>query len=169
MRAMRAGDSRAFRMLYHRHSRYVAGTVFRLLGSDQELDDIVQDTFWDAFRNLEQLRRPERLRSWLAAIAVRQVQRRLRLRGRRRRIRGQVARQQQADRAGDVSKDQELATALYAALDELSPELRTPWVLHRVMQHTLPEVAELCQMSLATVKRRIARAQERLRRRLDNG
>ena len=40
--ALRAGDRHAFRRFYHRHSRYVAGTVYRLLGNDHELDDIVQ-------------------------------------------------------------------------------------------------------------------------------
>ncbi len=165
---MRAGDRQAFRRFYHRHSRYVAGTVYRLMGNDADLDDIVQDTFLDGHRHLDQLQRPERVRSWLCSIAVRHVQHRLKKRGRIHQVHRQAALEQLCERAGE-GDDRELATALYRALDELSPENRTPWVLHHVLQHTLPEVAEICGVSLATVKRRIARAQQRLRRRLRHG
>jgi RNA polymerase sigma-70 factor (ECF subfamily) len=168
VRALRAGDRQAFRRLYHRHSRYVAGTVFRLLGHDQELDDIVQETFLDGHRHLDQLLHPERVRAWLCSIAVRHVQHRLKRRGKQRQAARQAADQLASERAAD-RRDQELATALYAALDELAPEARTPWILHHVLQHTLPEVAELCGVSLATVKRRIARAQQTLQRRLRHG
>ena len=37
-----AGDDRAFGLLYRRHARYVAGVVFRLLGDESELDDVVR-------------------------------------------------------------------------------------------------------------------------------
>lgn len=168
VRALRAGDRQAFRRLYQRHNRYVAGTVYRLLGNDHELDDVVQDTFLDGHRHLDQLQRPERLRSWLCSIAVRHVQRRLKKRGRLRQVQRQAALEQATVNAGSRG-DQELSAALYVALDELSPEVRVPWILHHVSQHTLPEVAALCEVSLATVKRRIAKAGQRLRRRLRHG
>ncbi|HEY8430134.1 MAG TPA: sigma factor, partial [Sandaracinaceae bacterium] len=41
----RAGDERAFAKLYRRHAPYVAGVVYRLMGDELELDEIVQDTF----------------------------------------------------------------------------------------------------------------------------
>lgn len=168
VRALRAGDRQAFRRFYHRHSRYVAGTVYRLLGNDHELDDIVQDTFLDGHRHLDQLQRPERARSWLCSIAVRHVQHRLKKRGRQQQASRQAAVQLATERAGDRG-DQELAAALYGALDELKPQVRTPWILRHVLQHTLPEVADICGVSLATTKRRIARAQQRLQRRLRHG
>jgi DNA-directed RNA polymerase specialized sigma24 family protein len=49
----------------------------------------------------------------------------------------------------------------------LPGKLRVPWVLNRIADETLPEVATLCDTSLATVKRRIAEAEKRLKRRLD--
>src|SRR5436190_514218 len=55
---------------------------------------------------------------------------------------------------------------LYDALDRLPPDLRVPWVLARIEQSTLPEVARICEISLATVKRRIADADARIERRL---
>jgi RNA polymerase sigma-70 factor (ECF subfamily) len=62
-----------------------------------------------------------------------------------------------ADR-GDVDE-------LYRALDRLPRELRVPWALHRIEQFSLPDVAEACEVSLATAKRRIAEAERRMERR----
>ena len=53
------------------------------------------------------------------------------------------------------------------ALERIPEDLRIPWVLHRVEQLSLPETAAACEISLATVKRRIADAEERIQRRLE--
>ena len=70
-----------------------------------------------------------------------------------------------APRASDP-RDRQAVDELYEALDGLAADVRIPWVLHRVEQMTLPEAAEACEISLATVKRRIKEADERLERRL---
>ena len=58
--------------------------------------------------------------------------------------------------------------ALYEALGALPADLRIPWTLHHVEGETLPEVASMCEISLATAKRRIAEAAERLERKLQS-
>jgi RNA polymerase sigma-70 factor (ECF subfamily) len=55
---------------------------------------------------------------------------------------------------------------LYDALYRLPDQLRIPWVLARVEQQPLKDVADACAVSLATVKRRILEADERLERKL---
>lgn len=158
-----AGNDRAFSTLYRRHARYVAGVVYRLLGSDADLDDLVQEAFLDASRALDTLNDPADFRPWMARIVVRRVYKRL---GRRRRFRwllGAVS-----DVAPRVSNpaDREVVTALYRVLESLSPSLRIPWTLHVVEGQTLPEVAATCETSLATVKRRIAEASTLIERRM---
>ena len=64
------GDALAFRDLYGRHSRYVAGVVYRLMGDDAELEDIVQDAFVRAAERLPSLREPAQLRAWLVTSAA---------------------------------------------------------------------------------------------------
>src|SRR6185437_11293417 len=59
---------------------FVARLVFRLLGREDEVDDVVQDVFVSLFGNLKNIRRPEALRGWLATTTVRMARRRLRLR-----------------------------------------------------------------------------------------
>jgi RNA polymerase sigma-70 factor (ECF subfamily) len=160
------GDALAFRDLYGRHSRYVAGVVYRLMGDDAELEDIVQDAFVRAAERLPTLRVPSQVRAWLVTIAVRLTQSRLARRRRRSWIRQHLGRA--APTVSDP-KDRAPADELYSALDQVPDKLRVPWVLHRVEGCRLEDVAAACGVSLATVKRRIADAQTRLDRRLGEG
>lgn len=157
------GSDRAFATLYRRHARYVAGVAYRLLGGDAELDDVVQETFCDASAALSSLKEPGGFRGWLARICVRRVHKRLAKRRRWRWIVGEAA--QTAPLVSDPAERQRV-DALYEALRDLPPELRIPWTLHHVEGETLPDVAAMCEVSLATAKRRIAEAAEKLERRL---
>src|SRR5689334_22408375 len=75
--AIRSGDERAIALLYKRYARYVAGIAYRMLGSEDELDDIVQQVFFETAQLAE---RVEHVRSWLYRLATRQVSRRLKRR-----------------------------------------------------------------------------------------
>lgn len=158
------GDEEAFRRLYLRHSRYVASVIVRLSGDDAELDDIVQDTFIRAAERIATLREPAYVRRWLVTIAVRLCQGRLARRHRRGLLRKQWS--HGLARSSDP-EDRAPADELYAALDDVPDKLRIPWLLHRVEGEKLEDVARMCDVSLATIKRRIAGAQKKLDRRLE--
>lgn len=155
------GDERAFAVLYRRHARQVAGLVFRLLGNSDELDDIVQETFLVCLRGLGSLQDAGKLRSWLMTIAVRRVQRRLAARGRSNWLSRQLGLISPTN--SDPMLSSEVADLL-RLLDGMSPKLRVPWTLARIEGGSLVEVAEWCGISVATAKRRIARADELVRR-----
>src|SRR6185295_12981771 len=74
----RAGDAFSRELIYRRHARYVTGLAVRLLGSRQEAEEVVQDTFLRGFERLPSLREPSSLRAWLTQIMVSLVGRRLR-------------------------------------------------------------------------------------------
>ncbi len=152
-----------FETLYTKHSRYVAGVVHRILGSDGDLDDVVQETFIDAIDGLAKLEDPNAVRAWLVTVAVRRTRRLLARRRRRQLFAFWAA--DFAPRASDP-RDRAAVDDLYDALGRIPEDLRIPWVLHRVEAMSLPETAAACEVSLATVKRRIAEAEERLERRL---
>lgn len=158
-----AGDPSAFRQLYRRHARYVAAVVVRVCGDDIELDDILQDTFVRVVQRLDSLEDPARVRPWIVTIAVRMASERLQRRKRRGRLQSAIA--PHHPRTSDP-RDRARADELYAALDQIPPKLRVPWVLSRVQGEPLETVANMCEVSLATVKRRISQAQTRLDRRL---
>lgn len=157
-----AGDDRAFTAIYRRHARYVAGVAYRLMGQDSELDDVVQETFVAASEGLASLEDGARLKHWLVTIAVRRVARRLERRQRQRWLHGIFGRTAPRSATPEVEGE---AYALHQALAGISADRRVPWTLHVVEGMTLPEVAEHCGVSLATVKRRIAEAGELLEKR----
>src|SRR5262249_12996466 len=66
--------------LFRRYAPYVATIGIRLLGRDDELDDLVQEVFIEAYRGLHQLRSADSVKAWLARITVRRATRRLRRR-----------------------------------------------------------------------------------------
>jgi len=66
-----------------------------------------------------------------------------------------------APRVSDPAQQQEVH-ALYRALEQVPPKHRVAWTLHRVEGFTLPEVADQCEASLATVKRWVAKVDEQV-------
>jgi RNA polymerase sigma-70 factor (ECF subfamily) len=164
VRRAREGDRSAFDALYLRHAGYVAGTVYKVIGQDGDLEDIVQDAFVRACNKLARLRDPARFRSWVVRIALREAMHLVAKRRRRRLIAADLARS--APQASDP-RSLEPADVLYRALDDLPDKLRAPWSLNKIAGLDLGETAHACSVSLATVKRRISAAEERLRRSLD--
>jgi len=150
--------------LYQAYARQVAEVAFRLMGHDRDLDDVVQETFLDVSENLASRDTSMPVRAWVLMLAVRRVRR---LFAKRRRFRLFGFRWLEATPTVNDPRGKEKTLDLYEALSTLPEDLRIPFCLHRIEQLTLPEAAQACEVSLATVKRRIAEAEERLARRLE--
>lgn len=162
LRGLVAGDEGAFAELYLRHADAVARIAHRLVG-DGDLDDVVQETFLHAASRAGDLRDPRRLRAWLVTIAVRRAKRVLRRdRWRRRAL---AVWRWVAPEAGD-RRAQAAVEDLRSVLGTISPADRAAWTLNRVEGASLEETAAACGVSLATVKRRIARAEALLQEHL---
>ena len=159
----REGDEHAFANLYRRHARYVAGIAYRLLGNDSEVDDVMQEAFCDAAGALRSLDDPGGFRAWIARITVRRVHKRI---GRKRRWQWLVGAAEEVTPTTSDPRTRQRVAELYDALHTLPAKLRVPWILHVIEGETLPDVAGLCEVSLATAKRRIAEASARVDRRL---
>lgn len=65
-----AGDPDAFRALVDRHSRYVFGVAYRLTGSVEDAEDVVQNTFLKAHRQLDRFEARADVKTWLHRITV---------------------------------------------------------------------------------------------------
>ena len=161
----RAGDRSAEELLYRRYARYIGGLAQRLLGSQSDAQDVLQETFLIAFQKLDVLRDDVAFRPWLAQIAVSQVRRRFRRR-RLLRLFGLVDDEEgMIELASPGASAEVLAdlALLDAALRRLPHEQRIAWVLRHVEGLALDEIARALDCSLATAKRRIAAAEERVR------
>src|SRR2546428_2424037 len=97
--------------LFRSYSRYVASIALRLLGRDDEIDDIVQEVFVVAMHGLRKLREPNAIRGWLATVAVRIARRKLR----RRRLRAFVGLDEAPDYARVIDAPQERVIVIVRA------------------------------------------------------
>jgi RNA polymerase sigma-70 factor (ECF subfamily) len=163
--AAREGDVQAQEALFRRYASLVSGLAFRLLGRDDGVDDLIQESFAQALGGLERLRTPQTFAAWLSSIVVRTASKVLRQRRLLRRlgigrgdvvdIDGVVARSVPPDAAAELR-------AVYHVVANLPPSLRIPLILRRVEGATLEEIAELTGTSLSTAKRRLWEAERRL-------
>jgi RNA polymerase sigma-70 factor (ECF subfamily) len=149
--------------LFARYAPYVARIGFKLLGRDDELDDLVQDVFIEAHRGLAQLRTADAAKGWLARITVRRAVRRLR----RQKVRAFFSLDALPEHAAPVDgaatpEESAHVAAIYRKLEALPVPQRVVWVLRHVEGETLDAIAALCACSKATVQRRLRAAQSSL-------
>jgi RNA polymerase sigma-70 factor (ECF subfamily) len=161
-------DPSDFEALYRRYAPYVAAIAARILGRDQDLDDLVQDAFVNALRGLQGLRDQQAIKGWLAKITVRLATRRLRqLRLKRALHLSRDAQDEPALYAPGATEEQRaLIARVYRVLDALPAADRVAWVLRYVEGEPLLRLPELCDCSLSTAQRRLSRAQQAIEREL---
>jgi len=153
--------------LYARYAPYVAAIATRILGRQAEVEDVVQEVFSLAVGGLRRREDHREIKSWLATVTVRRAVHQLRLRSLWSVF--DLADEPSYDLLADQGappQERELISDVYRALDRLPPRQRVPWVLRHVEGQSLEEVAETCGCSLATVKRRIGAAHDRIRKQL---
>jgi RNA polymerase sigma-70 factor (ECF subfamily) len=131
-----------------------------MLGPGAHLGDLVQDVFVSAIDSIDRLERPESLRAWLASIAVFRARAEIRSRARSRwfPLFGSDDLPETDARVATPEIDEAVRTT-YVVLDKLGADERIAFALRFVDGMELVEVAEACEVSLATIKRRLARAQ----------
>lgn len=140
------------------HSTYVARLAYRVLGRDDEVNDLVQDVFVAYLRFHRTIREQDAVKGWLATTVIRMAHKRLRARRFRLKIwLGLETDERRHDlpAPGLSSDDRAAFMSLHRALDRVPPKARIAWVLRYLEQEQLEDVARLCGCSLATTKRRI--------------
>jgi RNA polymerase sigma-70 factor (ECF subfamily) len=158
--ALRAGRSEARRALFDRYGGDVERVLYRILGPDQEITDLLQDVFLAALGSIDKLRQPEALRGWLTGIAVRKARKCI-LRRRRWRFIQFLPPAELPEREA-VLPPAEVSEALqrtYTLLERLPADERVAFALRFIDSMELTDVAAACEVSLATIKRRLSRAQ----------
>jgi len=158
----RRSDLLAFEALYRRHSGFALNLAVRIQGSAIDAEDIVHDAFLKASERLTELREPSAFRPWLGSIVVRLVRTRLRRNRLLRTLGLGSAEPIELDAIASPNADPEsrvLLAQVYSLLQTLPADDRIAWTLRYVDHHRLEVVAKLVDCSLATVKRRILRAQ----------
>jgi RNA polymerase sigma-70 factor, ECF subfamily len=161
--AARAGEDWAREALFRRYSRMVFGLCYRLVGRDEEIDDLVQDCFVQALAHLGRLSEPQAFGAWLTSVVVRTTHKALRRRTLATRL-GLRGRRDPVDVESLVAKGApaDVMTelhAVYRLIDELPSRVRVALVLRRVEGMSQDEVATAMGVSVSTAKRLIVEAE----------
>lgn len=168
-----------FRTLYDRYRDRVYNVCYRITGSGTDALDASQETFAIIFRKIGEFRFQSRFSSWVYRIAV-NASIDLKRRSGSRKLASLDAFQEDGERQGgrfDIAGDEldmpgrvasrrELEEEIQRAIDRLSPKLRAITVLRYIEHLSYGEISETLQISLGTVKSRLARAHEALDREL---
>ena len=169
------GETAALQAIYDEFSARIFNFLYRILGSRDDAEDVAQQTFLLAFRQLDSLRDPTQLESWIYRIARNEVYQRFR----RKKVGSLDDEENDGDVQGLVEQglhaqpeklllNEELRQVLQAVLDNLPVKLREVFVLAIVQEMRYQDIAEIVGRSLLSVKTDIYRARlqvkEELRR-----
>ena len=180
---LKRGDAAAFETLVHERSGEIYGLLYRLTENGEEARDLAQETFLRAFQSIGHFRGDSDLRTWIYRIAINQARNRWRWWKRRRRdVTVSIDAPDIGNgRLGLVAtlkstsvKDPEANTlanererALQKALSSLRRVYREAVVLRDIEGFAYEEIAATLEISVGTVKSRLARGRQELRRKLE--
>jgi RNA polymerase sigma-70 factor (ECF subfamily) len=162
--ALKQREAHAFETLIRRHGAHLRRVLTRVLGThDTEHADVMQEVAMSAWQGIGSLTDARALKAWLTQIAVftaRGVIRRRR-RGRWLALLGEIPDRPLPWAGPDL---QEAARAVYAIFDRMPVDERIPFALRMLDGLDLEATAQACGMSLATVRRRLVRAERRFQK-----
>jgi RNA polymerase sigma-70 factor, ECF subfamily len=180
---LRAGEAAAFNRLVEDRSGEIYGLLYRLTEDPEEARDLTQETFLRAFQSISRFRGEADLKTWLYRIAINQARNRWRWWRRRRRadtvsletsesadgfpIGLRLADNTQAD-PEQAALQRERESSLRKALRSLGSSYREAVILRDIEGLSYEEIAATLEISLGTVKSRLARGRLELRRKLES-
>lgn len=174
---VRAGDVALYEVLMRRYNQRLYRAVRAILRDEDEIEDILQDVFLAAYRNLAEFEGRSRFSTWLVRIAVNKALDRRRQRFKVVALVPETEADITEDGAASTSANHqddperqsarhELARLLEVAIDGLPETFRSVFVLREVDGMSTEETAESLGLEVNTVKTRLYRARAILRERL---
>jgi RNA polymerase sigma-70 factor, ECF subfamily len=165
----RAGDDDAFRELVEGHSRAIFRVVFRILGNEDQADDVVQETFLRAFRSLDRFDGRSQFWSWLYRIAVNcayDLMRKEKRRGPHADLADERVLETLASDAPDPDRfaaSDEIRRTVGRELAAMSARERAAFVLRHFEGRSTQEIGDLLGMREGATKQAVFRAVRKLR------
>jgi RNA polymerase sigma-70 factor, ECF subfamily len=161
-----SGDRDAQRALFEAQRLRVHRTLFRIMGSNRQMEDLAQDTFIELLGSIGSFAGRSSLATWVDTVAARVAYRELSRRASRGRqveaLEDLPSPYQDHEQHEDA---REAMRRLYAALDRIPPKYRIAYTLHVVDGRSVREVAKITRASNIAVKNRIWRARRMMHER----
>ena len=161
------GDVRAFEVLVRRYGPLMRAYATRILGSNAESDDVVQDAFVASWQQLSSLEDGRAVKSWMMRIVGNKSVDRLRARREHDDIddhNPEAPIEQSPARVAESNSQEEALSQALAALPELQ---RQCWTLKEIADYSYEEIAEHLDLPTSTVRGLLARARKALTREME--
>jgi len=180
VRRAQTGDLGAFEQLFQQYQRGIYNAIYQMVRSETDAADLTQDVFIRAYRALPRLQSPEAFTSWLYRIALNLSRNFIRdnTRVRVESLDQPIAEDEEgggqrdiADSSGDpgaVAQTKDMQERVRRAVATLSHDHRVVVTLHHLEGMPVEEIAKVMGCSVGTVKSRLSRARDHLRRKLAN-
>jgi RNA polymerase sigma-70 factor (ECF subfamily) len=183
---LKAGSEEAYAWLIAQYHQPVYSVVFRILGDAADAADTTQEVFLKVFRGMRSFNGQASLKTWIYRIALHEASNRRRwwFRHKSQEVTIEAESPEQAgdntspalkqvladpgNSPFDSAVQHELQARVEAELREVSEPFRTTVILRDIEELSYEEIAEIMQTSLGTVKSRVTRGREALRKRLEN-
>jgi len=176
-----AGDREAYRVLVERHSRNLYRMAYRMTGSAQDAEEVVQEAFLRAYQKLRQFAGNANFGTWVYRIAANYAIDRMRQRGsedaHRQQPDGPREEGLQVDPVANVpdrapsperlAQSAQLAARMKEALDALTPAERTAIVMRHWQGCAIEEIAAVLKSNSNATKNTVFRAVTKLRKALE--
>ncbi len=162
-----AGKSHAYGLLVERYQDRLYSAMLHIVGSHDEAEDVVQDSFVQAYIKLNTFQGNSRFFTWLYRIAFNNAL------SRRRRRRADLSIEQSRESSGGEPEDRQEApdepmmrnervAMVKAAMDKLTDEHRSILVLREMQEMAYEDIAAILEINIGTVRSRLSRARNQL-------
>lgn len=177
---LRTGSEEAYEALITRFQQPVYNLVYRLLDDPADANDVVQEVFLKVFRNVSSFRGNSSLKTWIYRIAVNEAHNQRRWFSRHRRKQVGLEGEDENTRNWqevlcdpgrspfDLAAGKQTRELVEEALIQINPLFRAAVILRDLEDLSYEEIADVLQISTGTVKSRILRGREALRRCLES-
>ncbi len=158
--AIKKGNPNAKRALFDRYSNHVQRVLVRIIGIDDAIPELINETYLQAFKSINSVRDGSCLKAWMSMIAVFTARGLIRKRKKQKIINlYEPNAMHELGTTESNTESREALRALYDILEEMPTDERIVFSLRFLQGMGLRETAEVCKVSMATVKRRLVRAE----------
>ena len=180
IKGIQQGDRKAFQVLVETYQRMVVNTCMGIVHNKVDAEDLAQDLFLEVFRTAENFRGDSKVSTWVYRIATNRSLNLIRKNKRKRffqsieetfsggKNRGSEISERRGDQPDQNITDQERSDLLHHAIDQLPEKQRIAFTLNKYEELPYQQIAEIMEISLASVESLIHRAKKNLQKQLYN-
>ena len=178
IKGIQQGDRKSFQIVVETYQRMVVNTCLAIVHNKADAEDLAQDVFLEIFRTAENFRGDAKISTWLYRIATNRALNQIRTNKRKRffqsieeaftggRNNGSEISESHSDQPDQNITDQQRSDLLHRAIDRLPEKQRIAFTLNKYEDLPYQQIAEIMEISLASLESLIHRAKKNLQEQL---